>query len=150
MDQQALTGDMPERPQARGSSQVRPVGFGRILYGQHQGHSVEATVSSLNMALDNIGGLNVIVSKEAIGGFEHGAAATGFGQSGTGILRQDLGQLDQALGPPQIAEVSVGKLGDGPVGSIGDVGHNRLLCQRVGLGVAVRCASPSIPQVPLK
>ena len=102
------------------------------------------------MALDDIGGRNVIVVKEAIGGFEHGAAATGFGQSGAGILGQDVGQLDQALGPPQIAEVSVGKLGDGPVGGIGDVGHDRLLCQRVELGVAVGCSCPSIPQVPLK
>jgi hypothetical protein len=36
------------------------------------------------------------------------------------------------------------------VGRIEDVGHDRLRCQRVDLGGAVRCVSPSIPQVPLK
>ena len=33
MDEQALTGSMPQRPQALGGPQARPVGFGRILHG---------------------------------------------------------------------------------------------------------------------
>jgi len=79
------------------------------------------------VALDDIDSLNVLIVKEAIGGFEHGAAAAGFGQRGTGILSQGMGQLDQTLGTSQVAEVGVGKFSDGPVGKIGKVAHTRLL-----------------------
>ena len=94
----------------------------------------EAAIGSFNVALNHIGGLNVLIVKEAIGGFEHGAAATGFGQRGARVLSQSVGQLDQALGASQIAEVGVGKFRDGPVGGIGEVTHIRLLEHRVELG----------------
>jgi hypothetical protein len=83
------------------------------------------------MALDNIVGGNVIVRKKAIGGFEHRAAATGFGQSGTGTLGKHMGQLDQTLGPPQVAEIRVGKLCDGPTRGIKEVAHICFLAQQV-------------------
>jgi hypothetical protein len=107
------------------------------------GYMMEATVGGLNMALDDIGRRNVIVVKEALGCFEHGAGATGFRQSGARMLSQDVGQLDQALGPSQIAKVGVGKLGDGPAGGIEEVTHARLLEQRVELGMLVDQHTPS-------
>ena len=123
MDQQAVTGGVSQRAQAFGSAQVRPVGFGRILHGQDNGHRVETTIGRLDMALDDIVGRNVIVGKKAIGGFEHRAAATGFRQCGAGTLGQGMGQLDQTLGPPQVAEVRVGKLRDGPTRGIEEDAH---------------------------
>ena len=95
------------------------------------------------MAVDDLGRLNVIVVKEAIGCFQHGAAATGFWQSGAGMLREDVGQLDQALGTSQVAKIGVGKLADGPVGGIEEIAHARLLDQRVELGVLVDQHTPS-------
>jgi hypothetical protein len=95
------------------------------------------------MALDNIVGGNVIVREKALGGFEHRAAATGFGQSGTGTLGEGMGQLDQTLGPPQVAEISVGKLCDGPTRGIEEVAHVCFLAQRVEPEVKVENPCPS-------
>jgi hypothetical protein len=75
------------------------------------------------MALHNIVGRNVFVREKAIGGFEHGAAATGFGESSTGTLGERMGQLDQTLGPPQVTEIRVGKLRDSPTRGIEEVTH---------------------------
>ena len=71
---------------------------------------------------------------KGLGGFEHGAAATSFGQGGSKVVSQGVGQLDQALGASQIAEVGVGKFCDGPVGGIGEVAHIRFLEHLVELG----------------
>ena len=95
------------------------------------------------MALDNIIGGNVIVREKAIGGFEHRTAATGFGQSSTGTLGKRMSQLDQTLGPPQVAEISVGKLCDGPTRGIKEVAHLRFLAQRVEPDVKVENPCPS-------
>ena len=75
------------------------------------------------MTLEHIVGGNVVVREKAISGFEHRATATGFRQCGTGTLGQGMGQLDQTLGPPQVAEVRVGKLRDGPTRGIEEVTH---------------------------
>ena len=84
---------------------------------------MEPTIGGLNMALPNIVGGNIVVREKAIGGFEHCAAATGFRQCGTGPLGARVGSLDQTLGPPQVAEVRVGKFCDGPARSIEAVAH---------------------------
>jgi hypothetical protein len=42
----------------------------------------------------NITGLNIIFFKDAISGFEPDAAATGCGQGGAGMLRQDVSPSD--------------------------------------------------------
>jgi len=65
MDQQALTRGASQRAQACGRTQVRPVGFGRILHGQDKRRRVEATIGRLYMTLENIVGRNVIVGKKA-------------------------------------------------------------------------------------
>jgi hypothetical protein len=75
------------------------------------------------MTLDNIIRGKGIVGEKALGGFEHRAAATGFGQSGTRTLGEGMGQLDQTLGPPQVAEVRVGKFCDGPARRFEAVAH---------------------------
>jgi hypothetical protein len=49
------------------------------------------------------------------------------GQGGAGVLRQAVGQVDEALGPSQIAEVGVGTLGDGPAGGIREITQRRCL-----------------------
>ena len=109
-----MTRGVSQRSQAFGRASIRPVGFGRILYSQDEGHGVETTRGRLNRTLDNILRGTVIVGEKARGGFAHRAAATGFGQSGTRTLGEGMGQLDQTLGPPQVAEVRVGKCCDGP------------------------------------
>ena len=81
------------------------------------------------MTLEHIVGGNVVVREKAISGFEHRAAATGFRQCGTGTLGQGMGQLDQTLSPPQVAEVRVGKLRDGPTRGIEEVAHICFLAQ---------------------
>jgi hypothetical protein len=86
------------------------------------------------MAEQDISRLDGVVSKEAIGGFEHGVVPTGFGQGGGGVLGQDVSELHQARGAPDIAEFGLGKFGDGPVGDIGAIAHAQLLDQRVALG----------------
>ena len=123
MDQQAVTRRVSQGSQAFGEAHIRPVGFRRILHGQDKRHRVETTIGGLNMALHNIVGHNVLVREKAIGGFEHCAAATGFGESSTGTLGERMGQLDQTLGPPQVAEIRVGKLRDSPTRGIEEVTH---------------------------
>ena len=91
-----------------------------------------------------------VVRKEALGGFEHGAIPTGFGQCGGGVLGEDASEFYQALGAPPIAEFGISKFADRPVGVIGLAPHARLLCQQVALGGAVRTQVLSIPQEPLK
>jgi hypothetical protein len=81
------------------------------------------------MTLEHIVGGNVVVGEKALGGFEPRAAATGFGERGTGTLGERMGQLDQTLGPPQVAEVRVGKLRDGPTRGIEEVAHVCFLAQ---------------------
>ena len=88
------------------------------------------------MAEQDVLRLDGVVRKEAIGGFEHGVIPTGFGQGGSGVLGQDVSELHQARGAPDIAEFGLGKFGDGPVGVIGEVAHAQLLYQRVALGAA--------------
>ena len=99
------------------------------------------------MAEQDVLRLDGVVGKEAIGGFEHGAVATGFGQRGGGVLGQDASEFHQARGAPHITEFGIGKFGDGPVGVIGAATHARLLCQR---GALYGSEGPSIPQEPLK
>jgi hypothetical protein len=95
------------------------------------------------MTLEHIVGGNVIVREQTIGGFEHRAAATGFRQGGTRALGENMGQLDQTLGPPQVAEISVGKLCDGPTRGIEEVAHICFLAQRVEPEVKVENPCPS-------
>ena len=94
------------------------------------------------MTLEHIVRGNVIVVKKAIGGFEHRAAATGFGQSGTGTLGEGMGQLDQTLGPPQVAEVRVGKFVTAQLVSVTTMTHARLLYTWVALGDTRKGSSP--------
>jgi len=143
MDQQAVTGGVSQWPEAFGSAQVRPVGFGRIVHGQDNGHRVETTRGRLDMALDDIVGRHVIVGQKALGGFEHRPAPTGFRQCGPGTLGERMGQLDQTLGPPQVAEISVGTLRDGPTRGIEKVAHVCFLVQRVEPEVKVENPCPS-------
>jgi hypothetical protein len=75
---------------------------------------------------------------EAAGGFEHGTVTTGFGQCGGEVLGQYASEYHEALGAPLIAECSLDKFVDGPVGVIEEVTHARFLCERVALGNAVR------------
>ena len=78
------------------------------------------------MTLHDVVGLDVVVFKEAISAFEHSGATTGFGQRSSGIVGQGVGELHQALGAPQVAEVSLGKFVHRPVGGIGET-HTRVL-----------------------
>jgi hypothetical protein len=75
------------------------------------------------MTLQDVVGLNVVVFKEAIGALEHCGAPTGFGKRSSGVLSQSVGELHQALGAPQVTEVSIGKFIDRPVGGSGET-HN--------------------------
>jgi hypothetical protein len=95
------------------------------------------------MTLEHIVGGNVVVREKAISGFEHRAAATGFRQCGTGTLGQGMSSLDQTLGPPQVAEVRVGTLRDGPTRGIGEIVHVCFLAQRVEPEVKVENPCPS-------
>ena len=115
MDEQTLTGSGAQGPQAPGRRVARPVDFGRILHRQHHRDVLQAAVGRLDMAVQDVLRLDGVVGKEAIGGFEHGAIATGFGQGGGGMLGQDTSEFDQARGAPHIAEFGIGKLADGPV-----------------------------------
>jgi hypothetical protein len=95
------------------------------------------------MALEHSVGRNAIVGKKARGGFAHRTTATGFGQSRTGTLGEHMGQFTQTLGPPQVAEVRIGKLHDGPTRGIGEIGHGCFLAQRVKPEVKVENPCPS-------
>ena len=95
------------------------------------------------MALHKIVGGHIVVREKALGSFEHRAAATGFRQCGTGPLGERMGQLDQTLGPPQVAEFSVGKLCDGPTRRIEEVAHVCFLAQRVAPEVQRQNPGPS-------
>ena len=75
------------------------------------------------MTLDHSIGGKGIVGEKARGGFAHRAVATGFGQRGTRTLGEGMGQLDQTLGPPQVAEVRVGKVCNGPARRVEAVAH---------------------------
>src|SRR6516164_637090 len=79
MDQQPLTGRMPQGPQALGGGVRRSVAFGGILDRQDPGYLGQAAVSRLDMAEQDVLRLDGVVIKEAIRGFEHGVVATGFG-----------------------------------------------------------------------
>jgi hypothetical protein len=95
------------------------------------------------MTVEQIVGRHGIVRAKALGGFAQRAAATGFGQSGTGTLGERLGQLDQTLGPPQVAALGVGKLRDGPPRSIEELAHLCFLPQRVKPEVKVKNPCPA-------
>ena len=86
------------------------------------GDGVEAAVGGLNMTVYDVLGFDSLVGKEAIGGLEHGAVATGFGPRGPGILGQNGGEFYKALGASQVAEFRLGKFVDGPGGVIGQTG----------------------------
>jgi hypothetical protein len=100
---------------------MRPVGFRRLWPGQDKRHRVETTRGGLNRAWHNSVGRHVLVREKALGGFEHGTAATGLGESSTGTLGERMGQLDHTLGPPQVAEIRVGKRRDSPTRGIEEV-----------------------------
>ena len=102
------------------------------------------------MAGEDVLRCDVVVRKEALGGFARGAIATGFGKGGCGVLSEDAREFDQARGAPHIAEFGISKFADRPVGVIDLAMHTRLLCHQVALGGAVRTQVPSIPQEPLK
>ena len=103
----------------------------RILHGQDKRRRVESTIGRFYVTLEHIVGHNGIIGKKAIGGFEHRAVATGFRQSGPGTLGERMRQCDQTLGPPQVAEFSVGKLRDSPTRGLDEVAHICFLAQRV-------------------
>jgi hypothetical protein len=54
------------------------------------------------------------------------------------VLGQYASEYHEAVGAPLIAEFSLDKFVDGPVGVIEEVTHARFLCERVALGNAVR------------
>jgi hypothetical protein len=54
-----------------------------------------------------------------------------------------MGQLDQPLGAPQVAEVSVGKLCDGPTRCIEEVAHVCFLAPQVEPEVQLQHPGPS-------
>src|SRR5262249_49189848 len=89
---------------------------------------VEAAVGRLNMTVDDVVGFDSLVRKEAIGGFEHGAVATGFGQRGPGILGQHGGKFYQACGASQVTEFRFSKFVDGPGPVIEQTARTPLLC----------------------
>jgi hypothetical protein len=95
------------------------------------------------MAGPPIVGRNVIVGAKARGGCEPGAAATGRGASRPGTLRRDMGQVAQTLGPPEVAELRVGKLWDGPTRGIKEVAPMCFRAQRVAPEVKVEHPGPS-------
>src|SRR5215510_15784147 len=80
------------------------------------------------MTVYDVLGFDSLVGKEAIGGFEHGAVATRFGQRGPGILGQNGGEFYKALGASQVTEFRLGKFVDGPGGVIGQTAHTPFLC----------------------
>jgi hypothetical protein len=51
MDQQTVTRGASQRSQACGDAYIRPVGFGRILYGQNDGHGVETARGRLKTSI---------------------------------------------------------------------------------------------------
>jgi hypothetical protein len=79
------------------------------------------------MTVDDVVGFDSLVGKEAIGGFEHGTVATGFGQRGPGILGQHGGEFYQACGASQVTEFRLGKFVDGPGGVIRQTAHTPFL-----------------------
>ena len=96
---------MSQWAQAFGHVQICPVGFGRILDSQNDGHGVETTIRRLNMTLENILGRNVIVCEKAIGGFQHGRILGRIRQRCGRALAKGVRQFDQALRAPHIAQV---------------------------------------------
>ncbi len=110
MDQQAVTGGVSQRPSAFGDASVRPVSFGRLVHGQDKRRRVASTRGRFYVTLEHIGGHNGIIGKRARGGFAHRAVATGCRQSGPGTLGERMGEFNQTLGAPQVAEFRVGKL----------------------------------------
>ena len=88
--------------------------------------------------------------KEAIGGFEHGAIATGFGQCSCRVFGQNLSEFHEALCTPHIAQIGIGKFVHHPVEVIGLATHTRLLGQPVALEATGKVQGPSIPQEPIK
>ena len=89
---------------------------------------VQAAAGRLDMAIQDVVRLDGVVRKEAIGRFEQGVIATGFGQGGGGMLGQDASKFYQACGAPHIAQFGIGKFADGPVRVISLATHARLLC----------------------
>src|SRR5262245_6967478 len=102
------------------------------------------------MTVDDVLGGDSLVSKEAIGGFEHGAVATGFGQGGPGILGQHGSEFSQALGASQVTEFRLGKFWDGPRGVIGETAHTPFLCSGGDLRTDTGLSALSIPPDTLK
>jgi hypothetical protein len=48
------------------------------------------------MAVEEILRVYGVIRKDALGGFEHGPIATGFGQCGGGVFGQDMSEVHQA------------------------------------------------------
>src|SRR6267143_1492161 len=118
---------MSQGPQACGRRMARPIDFGGILHRQHQGDLVKTTIGRLDMARQDVLGGDVVIREEAIGGFEHGAIATGFGKGGGGMLGQDMSEFHQALCPSHITQLGIGKFVHRPVDVLGLAPHTRLL-----------------------
>jgi hypothetical protein len=116
---------------------ARPVNFGRILHRQHDRDVVQAAVGGLEVAVQDVVRLDGVVRKETIGALEHGIIATGFRQSGSGRLGQDVRELYEARGASDITAFGLGKFGDGPGRVIGEGAHAQLLGQWVALGAGV-------------
>ena len=141
---------MSQGPQACGRRMARPIDFGGILHRQHQGDLVKTAIGRLDMARQDVLGGDVVIREEAIGGFEHGAIATGFGKGGGGMLGQDMSEFHQALCPPHITQFGIGKFVHRPVDVLGLAPHTRLL-MTMGCSWGYWGGSdPSIPQEPIK
>jgi hypothetical protein len=150
MDEQTLPGSGAQGPQAPGRWVARPVACGRIWPCQHPWDVVQAAGGRLAMAIQDVVRLASVVRKEAIGRFEQGVIAPGFGQGSGGMLGQAPSEFAQARGAPHIAQCGIGKLADGPVWGIGGATHARLLGHQVAHGVAGRRQGLRIPQELLK
>jgi hypothetical protein len=142
-DPQAVTRRVPQRSHAFGDASMRPVGCRRLVHGEDQRHRVPATRGRLNRPLEPLVGGHVVVREQALSGFAQRAAATGFRPCGTGTLGQGMGQLDHTLGPPQVAEVRVGTLRDGPTRGLEEVAHLCFLAQWLEPDIQVEHPCPS-------
>ncbi len=86
MHKQPVAGRMAQRPQALRGRVPRPVAFRRIVDGQHHRDSAQAGVRRVDMTVQDVLGDDVVISKEALGSFEHTPSATRFRQRRCGML----------------------------------------------------------------
>ena len=111
-------GRVSQRPQARGGRVGGPVQLGGILHGQHQRDGGQAGERRVDMAIQEVLGVDRCIVEETIGRFERGTVATGLGQRRSGPLCQDRGQFDYTLGSPEVTQFGLGKFGDRPRGVV--------------------------------